>query len=102
MKKIKLELDALRVESFATDAARPARGTVRGRALAGGCNTDAPDCDDITCGPSCIGPCTSDGALAANAVAIDGSNPIRTDPSYIETCIFYTCGGCTTDDPDYC
>ena len=32
MKKLKLEIDALRVDSFATQGAREARGTVAGRA----------------------------------------------------------------------
>lgn len=107
--KLKLELDALRVESFDTAAASAARGTVRGngRLAAGGCNTDAPDCDPITCGPSCIGPCTSDNQLQAAAIGSDpvivgSANPLCTTPSYLETCIFYTCGGCTTEDPEYC
>ena len=59
MSKLKLEIDALRVESFETSAgAAAARGTVRG---AQGCDTNAHDCDPITCGPSCIGSCTSMG-----------------------------------------
>ncbi|HEX8243676.1 MAG TPA: pinensin family lanthipeptide [Longimicrobium sp.] len=106
MKKMKLQLEALRVESFATAAAAPARGTVRGNAAAVGCNTDAPDCDPITCGPSCIGPCTSNGYAAADSgtepIIVGSANELCTDPSYVETCIFYTCGGCTSDDPAYC
>ena len=71
MKKLKLEIDTLRVESFATDAAQGARGTVRGNEVAGA-----------------LQPATTP--------------TIQTDPSYEQTCIFYTCGGCTTADPDYC
>ena len=72
MKKLKLELDALRVESFhAADAGR-GHGTVRGNAAGG----------------------AGDGIAA--------TDPIVTNESYLQTCIFYTCGGCTTEDPDYC
>lgn len=104
MKKLKLDFDALQVESFHTAGAARGRGTVRGNAAAR-CDTNAYDCDGLTCGPSCIGPCTSDGAdaLAAGAVAGSaGCNTLVTDESYLQTCIFYTCGGCTTADPDYC
>ena len=73
MKKIRLQFDALRVESFATAAAGPARGTVRGNAL---------------------GDLAADPAIAASDLC--------TDQSYVDTCIFYTCAGCTTADPDYC
>jgi hypothetical protein len=106
--KLKLEMDALRVESFHTAASGPARGTVHGNAAAlARCNTDAPDCDPITCGPSCIGACTSDGAALAAAagsdpVIVQSANKLCTSPSYLETCIFYTCAGCTTADPEYC
>ena len=106
MKKMKLQLEALRVESFDTAAAGHARGTVRGNAVAiAACNTDAPDCDPITCGPSCIGPCTSNGdyaAAASDPIVVGSANELCTDPSYVETCIFYTCAGCTTADPEYC
>jgi hypothetical protein len=109
MKKMKLSVDTLRVESFATAAPAAARGTVRGNAAALACNTDAPDCDPITCAGSCIGPCTSNGgyAVAASAQAVDqpvdgSANPLCTSPSYLETCIFYTCGGCDSMDPEYC
>lgn len=71
MKKMKLELDTLCVESFATHVAQGARGTVRGKAVAG----------DV------LQPATP---------------TLQTDPSYEQTCIFYTCGGCTTEDPAYC
>ncbi|HEV7590228.1 MAG TPA: hypothetical protein VGO40_19065 [Longimicrobium sp.] len=93
MSKLKLDIDALRVESFETAAALGSRGTVRGAQLAR-CTTDAYDCDPLTCGPSCIGSCTSNGAAAAQATP--------QDESFLQTCWFYTCGGCTTADPAYC
>lgn len=107
MKTLKLKLDALRVESFQTAATPSVRGTVRGNGqVAARCDTGAADCDAITCGPSCIGPCTSDGAVARAAGGtepiIGSASPLCDDPSYLETCILYTCGGCTTDDPEYC
>ena len=108
MPKLKLEVDALRVESFHTAAAGQPRGTVNGNAVAGArCGTDAPDCDPITCGPSCIGACTSDGAQAAaggSVVVIEpaSDNQWCTNESYQQTCMLYTCGGCTTEDPQYC
>jgi len=95
MKKMKLEIDALRVEGFATHAAQGARGTVRGNAVAVPvCDTNAADCDPLTCGPSCIGGCTSNGgayALADTAI-IDPS-----DRSFIDTCWINTCAGCGTE-----
>src|SRR5262249_32900133 len=66
MNKMKLQVEALRVESFTTASPTIARGTVHGNRAAG-CDTNAPDCDPITCGPSCIGPCTSNGAYVAGA-----------------------------------
>jgi hypothetical protein len=106
--KLKLEMDALRVESFETAMPASGRGTVRGNAVAR-CDTNAADCDPITCGPSCIGPCTSNGAgaaLAGDRFAVTdpvGSDvDLCTNDSYVQTCIFYTCGGCTTADPAYC
>ncbi|HYH82766.1 MAG TPA: pinensin family lanthipeptide [Longimicrobium sp.] len=105
--RLKLRIDALRVESFETAAVGSARGTVRGNGLvAARCDTNAPDCDPITCGPSCIGACTSDGAGVAAArtdpVVVGSANPLCGTPSYLETCIFYTCAGCTSEDPEYC
>ncbi|HEU4457190.1 MAG TPA: hypothetical protein VFR81_29240 [Longimicrobium sp.] len=66
MKKLSLELDGIRVESFETDAARRARGTVRGRLDA--FDGDSPlascmqSCEDTicaTCG-TCRHPCPSE------------------------------------------
>ena len=75
--RTRLRPDALRVESFAaTRAAPPARGTVRA-------NGDAAVADD-------------------EEIVAGSANRLCTTPSYLETCIFYTCGGCTTADPEYC
>jgi len=74
MKKLKLEMDALRVESFHAASAGRGHGTVRGNAAGIG-----------------------DDQLEHTPV-----NTIVTDESYQQTCIFYTCGGCTSDDPAYC
>lgn len=53
MKKIKLDLDALSVETFSVEAAPPARGTVAGHA----------DTEDVTCG-TCRGFSCGDGNSA--------------------------------------
>lgn len=79
MMKLRLRVDELRVESFTAGAPRDARGTVRGHgqdAIAGGEVVDPP---------------------------VDGSaNPLCGSPSYVQTCILYTCAGCGTADPEYC
>ena len=52
--KIRLNLDALRIESFATgDAPARERGTVHGHARTDRCQTN--DCTPATCGTECIG-----------------------------------------------
>jgi hypothetical protein len=73
MRKLSLELDELKVESFATGAAEPGGGTVRGRETGpdtcddtcasgaetcGSCDPYASDCFE-TCGRSCFGSCWS-------------------------------------------
>jgi hypothetical protein len=73
MTRLKLDMGALRVESFHAASAGPGRGTVRGNA-----------------------------AAAADRATGSTANTLITDDSYVQTCIFYTCGGCTTADPDYC
>ena len=97
MPKLKLEIDSLQVESFQTAAMGAARGTVRGNGAAlARCNSDAPDCDGLTCAGSCIGPCTSDGV--ADAAAIQPADDVAiTDKSYWETCYINTCAGCTSE-----
>ena len=77
MSKLKLEIDSLRVESFETaTVVGSVRGTVRGAQAAGAFYPD----DER-----------------------DAPQPVTTDdPSFVQTCWFYTCGGCTTADPAYC
>lgn len=60
MKKIRLDLDALRVESFATAEAPRRGGTVHGHAPSYFPEPCAPtdrvtDCNDVTCAWSCNG-----------------------------------------------
>jgi hypothetical protein len=75
MSKLKLEIDSLCVESFETAAVHgEARGTVRGAQRAGIRDDE-----------------------------LDNTQPVTPDdPSFVQTCWFYTCGGCTTADPAYC
>lgn len=53
MKKLKLEIDALRVESFKTDEAKEERGTVHGNASSGGGG------GGFECLYGCVNPATS-------------------------------------------
>jgi hypothetical protein len=58
MKKLMLDPDALRVETFATDDLASGRGTVAGAAAWRATGTAKPDCDDSgagTCGYSFCG-----------------------------------------------
>jgi hypothetical protein len=61
MKKLRLELDALEVESFEVARTEPPTGTVHGHNTATQCNT-SPDrtcAEQMTCGPNtCIQWCT--------------------------------------------
>jgi hypothetical protein len=68
MKKLKLQLDDLIVESFATAAERDGRGTVQGHYS---CNT----CEDLDCSVNCTG-----GTCGPNPTAqvgcVSGSGPV--------------------------
>jgi hypothetical protein len=56
MEKLKLDLDALTVESFATERRSTERGTVAGQELTENCgNTDY--CTAPTCGGTCYASC---------------------------------------------
>jgi len=75
MKKLRLSLDDLHVESFRTDRGAEPRGTVHARDVAGGgeaIDTDVitivkscygthcdPSCNNNTCGVSCNGTCAT-------------------------------------------
>lgn len=65
MRKLVLDLDQLRVESFAAQAPPPGRGTVAAHAgtLLGcptdmGCQTDPPYCGTVMRAQSCASSCT--------------------------------------------
>lgn len=101
MRKLRLSLDTLCVESFDTGAGA-GRGTVRGNFVdAGGviresdpwtCAGDPVSCGgscDATCGRSCDATCDR----SCNGTCQGGS---------CDTCLFVTCGGCTSEPPEYC
>jgi hypothetical protein len=121
MSKIRLDLDALQVESFdTTGGEKHARGTVRGNGVAadpvaadtveadtcgGGCSWDsncARSCpwtcagDPESCGGSCEGTChTCPDTCGRTCGETCGYGSC-------DTCLFYTCGGCATELPEYC
>jgi hypothetical protein len=66
MKKMKLELDSLRVQSFATDAARSPRGTVRAH---GDALVDSSE-EEIPGGGSELGLCTFDGCYSKDSCMV--------------------------------
>lgn len=61
MKKIKLDITELRIESFDTEVTNPSRGTVFGQ------GTGTPTYDTgPTCDLSCLGTCTNHGFTCTN------------------------------------
>lgn len=109
MRKLALELDALRVESFDTGAG-DGRGTVRGNFLGAAgagairesdpwtCAGDPESCGG-SCDPSCNGSC--DGAASCYGTCNRSCNGTCQGGS-CDTCLFVTCGGCTSEPPEYC
>lgn len=57
MKKLTLDLDQLRVESFSTAETGAEKGTVHGHLGTGGGCTVYDSCDGSVCGGSCAFPC---------------------------------------------
>ena len=54
MKKLTLEIEELKVESFGTDAGEPRRGTVLGReSIESGCDTNDVCCQANSVGDRC-------------------------------------------------
>lgn len=119
MRKLRLDMDELRVESFDTTAAGGARrGTVRGNAdgVASAepdtCQSQDAQCsDDSNCAQSCPWTCAGDPVSCGGSC--EGSCHTCPDTcgrtcgetcDYVscDTCLFYTCGGCTTELPEYC
>lgn len=98
MKKLRLELDALRVESFETAIAREPRGTVHGRGwtdVVVYCRTDRPvgECYptnyDLAFGTDDSGDCS----ISCNATCAASCNG-TCDGSCNGTCAASWCGGC--------
>ncbi len=91
MKKLRLELDNLQVESFATDRGEGDRGTVEGhistRCTGGGMTCDAGNtCGDnatcgqnatcyVSCNGSCPNPCTNENSYCFNNSCFNCSYP---------------------------
>ena len=85
MRKLMLDPDALRVESFHADAEPEARGTVRGAEAT--LDTDCQTCESPWCGyqtyevASCGGGCTGTGTSGR--------------PTEVHTCFYASCDGYT-------
>jgi len=105
MKKLRLELDALTVDSFATDGLTREVGTVRGHDVTVvRCSTDC-DTDGATClGGTCDGAYTCNGEHSCPLSCTDcgtyycaSGDPSCTQPSCVYTCNV-SCG-CTDTCP---
>ena len=108
MKKLKLNLEDLRVESFQTTPDDPwlARGTVRGYGDTPECTTNPVTCE-VTCNTACAQP-------GCPTYQCGGTEWTNCDPSCGPTqcytdCGEYTCGGeytcpgiCTTEGETTC
>lgn len=84
MRKLKLELEELRVESFETAEAAAERGTVRGHAITDLCSR----ADGFTCFESCGGTCVETCADASCDTCDSGcyqTPPIGHTAYYIDT-----------------
>lgn len=93
MKKLKLTLEALAVESFATAATPEPRGTVRAHATEFGQTCDpGPSCGPETCGQfACIFETQNANLCGVNTPACPGTNTCPTGAQL-------SCAGCTTFD----
>jgi hypothetical protein len=100
MKKFRLELDDLRIDSFSTTPAQAPKGTVFGEQCTCYTNCTCPGCP--TCDASCNGTCDA----SCNGTCYTGCRcPVETDyGSCAGTCDGscdggYTCGGGTYGGP---
>ena len=99
MKKLKLNLDALAVETFATDDRREGRGTVAGQGFTNLCITYRCDGTNLCTGGgggSCDGTCYAtcgDVNCASYEVGNCGTDYADCGSVNIDTCA-YTCGVC--------
>jgi hypothetical protein len=90
MRKLKLSVDALQVESFHAEAPQPNRGTVAGHTGPEECVSPYGSCErwctDGTCNNTCPASCFGTCGTCGN--------------SCNGTCDFFTCGGCSTRDTE--
>jgi hypothetical protein len=99
MRKLRLDVDALVVESFDTDAAAAAFGTVRGNADADVWKTSPNTCEPIetcTCGEACVPP------PPPSNTCPPPSNTCPPPWSYNDTCCMATYGPCTCEPIETC
>lgn len=102
MKKVKLDVDSLAVESFETGGDGQARGTVQGRGISNErCNSDvscADTCYFLSCNPSDCGKCvdTYDGTCDIYCTASAGTS--CNEPC--QTCMASYCPSNCTNEPD--
>ena len=95
MKKLKLQMEELAVESFTTDATTPMRGTVQGHNSLGGNTCGA----ERTCGPQTCPPMYCSFGTDPGACSPDTLNcPTQTCQTGCgcATGSGFTCVGCTT------
>ena len=95
MKKLSLSVDDLRIESFATDDARPPTGTVHGQALT---NYGAQTCNGYPVN-TCVGYGTCFTCYYTHCGTCDGCTQAETCGSCNGTCD-YGAPGCGPDQPD--
>lgn len=94
MGKLKLDLDALQVESFTTGASLPRHGTVEGQASnLLGCATNwgiicLPNQPDVTRDNACILTFARD--YCPGTTAVTATSP--TQDTCVDTCTIFTCG----------
>jgi hypothetical protein len=95
MEKLKLNLDEIKVESFATNFSKQKFGTILGNVTATEFVTCGyTHCDEYTCGdPTCAGG-TCDGGNTCYCTIDDPGCPTVGDATCV-TCNAPTCGGYT-------
>lgn len=96
MRKLRLAVDELEVQSFTTDELSRGRGTVHGHTISYQCNTNGPACtQQETCagGNTCVGP--SCPALSCDDCGSDqcGTDGSCWNQSCVDTCLV-TCRPC--------
>jgi hypothetical protein len=91
MKKFKLQLDDLRIDSFSTTPAQTPQGTVYGEQCTCRTNCTCPGCP--TCDASCNGTCYASCNGTCDAACDETLDACGSD---------YTCGdGCGYTEPGY-